>query len=382
MPADCKQDHAGTRRAARLCGHVLGAFAQQPVLAPQVVASSVAGDEVDIDVDHVAYGFMASQALFGGLEIGLFDHIASHGGPAPIEVLNRLTGVEAPRLQTLVTALTAIKALRRTPEGSYVLSPNTAKFLVRSSKYFYGDYLRMQIGQQFYRHMGALPEVIKTGKAPDYAQLFSDPAEADLYTRAQHNGSLATAKQLCRLVDFKPMKSMLDIGGGSGAFSIVICRQHPQINATVLELPEVCKTGQGFVKAEPDEVAKRIKYTPGSCLDAWPSELGTNHDIVLISYVSESVPADAVLGMYTNAFARLRPGGVLIVHSFMVNDTLDGPELGALWSLQHVAVNADGVGLCPSIVEGLMRKAGFGEISHRDMIGGMTKMVIGKKPAQ
>lgn len=72
---------------------------------------------------------------------------------------------------------------------------------------------------------------------------------------------------------------------------------------------------------------------------------------------------------------------MLIVHSFMVDDSLDGPLLGALWSLQHVAVNASGLGLHPANVTELMTKAGFGEVTQAEMIGGMTKLMIGKKPA-
>lgn len=43
----------------------------------------------------------------------------------------------------------------------------------------------------------------------------------------------------------------------------------------------------------------------------------------------------------------------------MVNDSLDGPELGALWALQHVTVNADGLGLCPAEVITRMGAGGF-----------------------
>jgi 2-polyprenyl-3-methyl-5-hydroxy-6-metoxy-1,4-benzoquinol methylase len=288
--------------------------------------------------------------------------------------------VNAPRLQILVTALTAMKSLNRTDQG-YTLSPNTAKFLVRSAKYFYGDYLRLQMGQQFYRHMQALPQIMKTGEGPTYAKLFSDPAEADTYTKAQHNGSLATAKMLCKKVDFSGMKSLLDIGGGSGAFSIMICRRNPEMKAKILEFPEVCNTGEKFVASEETDVGSRVNYVRGSCLDAWPEELGEQHDVVLISYVSESVPHEAVPMMYERAFGRLRPGGMLIVHSFMVDDSLDGPLLGALWSLQHVAVNAGGLGLHPANVTELMTKAGFGDVTQAEMIGGMTKLMIGKKPA-
>jgi predicted O-methyltransferase YrrM len=228
--------------------------------------------------------------------------------------------------------------------------------------------------------MQALPQIMKTGEGPTYAKLFSDPEEADTYTKAQHNGSLATAKMLCKKVDFSGMKSLLDIGGGSGAFSIMICRQNPEMNARILEFPEVCNTGEKFVATEETEVGSRVKYVRGSCLDAWPEELGEQHDAVLISYVSESVPHEAVPMMYKRAFGKLRPGGMLIVHSFMVDDTLDGPLLGALWSLQHVAVNADGLGLHPANVTELMTKAGFKDVDAAEMIGGMTKLMIGKKP--
>merc|ERR1719453_130422 len=201
--------------AAPRCGLVPAAT------APRFFSSGATQE--DIDVDGVAYGFMASQTLFAGLELGIFDHIAEHG-PLPIERLQGLCNVQAPRLQTLVTALTSIKALQRAEDGTYSLSTNTSKFLVKNSKYFYGDYLRLQMGQQFYGLMGTLPAVVKTGDAPDYAKWFSDPAEADRYTTAQHNGSMATAKQLTKRVDVAVIKSLLDVGGGSGAWSITLAR--------------------------------------------------------------------------------------------------------------------------------------------------------------
>ena len=69
---------------------------------------------------------------------------------------------------------------------------------------------------------------------------------------------------------------------------------------------------------------------------------------------------EAIIGaLYANAHKALKPGGRLLVHDFMVNDSLDGPPLGALWALQHVTVNADGLGLCPREVIGRMASAGF-----------------------
>eukprot|EP00965_Chrysotila_dentata_P215224 6188641-Pleurochrysis_carterae.AAC.1 len=48
-----------------------------------------------------------------------------------------------------------------------------------------------------------------------------------------------------------------------------------------------------------------------------------------MSYISGSVPEAIIGSLYANAFKALKPKGKLIVHDFMVNDSLDGPPLGA-----------------------------------------------------
>ena len=111
--------------------------------------------------------------------------------------------------------------------GAYRVSSNTERFLVTSSRQYYGDYLRYQMGRQFYHRMGALPDVMATGEAPSYASWFSDPAVAQTYTQAQHNGSMATAKYLIKKkLELGGVSTMLDVGGGSGAFSCAAPQPH------------------------------------------------------------------------------------------------------------------------------------------------------------
>mmetsp|Transcript_78527 Transcript_78527/g.138348 ORF Transcript_78527/g.138348 Transcript_78527/m.138348 type:complete len:390 (+) Transcript_78527:57-1226(+) len=337
----------------------------------------------DVDLDSVAYGFMASQALFAGLELGIFDKIAAAGekGLAAKEIW-KACGVESPRMTTLLTSLTAVKCLRRSSDGIYTLSPNTAQYMVASSRHFYGDYLQYQIGRQFYQTMGALPDVMKTGEAPNYASWFSDPEVAKTYTSAQHNGSMATAKYLVKKkLQLGGITDMLDVGGGSGAFSYVFTGATPGLKSTVLELPEVCKTGEGIKKTMSQDVQDRVQFVE---LDAtnpeWPVN-DASYDVVLMSYISGSVPESVILPLYTNAMKALRPGGRLLVHDFMANDSLDGPALGALWGLQHVTVNAKGLGLCPAEIIDRMGQAGFdkSKCETMEMIHGMTKLIVAHK---
>jgi len=383
--------HAAAVQAAPLAtaaSRLLAAPAPRAVLpastAVRSFASRVGWEEgEDVDLDSVAYGFMASQALFAGLELGIFDHIAA-AGAAGIDAatLKQKCGCEAPRLTTLLTALTSVKCLRRSPDGMYTLSPNTAQYMVTSSRHFYGDYLKFQIGRQFYHRMGALPEVMVSGKAPSYASWFSDPEVAQTYIQAQHNGSVATAKYLVKKkLKLGGISDMLDVGGGSGAFSYVFTGATPGLKSTVLELPEVCRTGEKIRAQQPDEVRERVKFVE---LDAtspnWPVN-DEAFDVVLMSYISGSVPEPIIEGLYSNALKALRPGGRLLVHDFMVNDSLDGPALGALWGLQHVTVNADGLGLCPQEIIARMAKVGFNSAKCEtvEMIHGMTKLIVAHK---
>jgi hypothetical protein len=251
--------------------------------------------------------------------------------------------------------------------------------MVTTSKYYYGDYLKLQIGRQFYGQMGHLPQVMSTGSGPDYTSWFADGEAADVYTRAQHNGSLATAFALMKRVDLSGSKKVLDVGGGSGAFQVGMCTKFPECNSTVLELPNVAETGEKIVASQHPEVKDRIKFLGGSALDVWPDETPKDVDLCLMSYISGSVPEKFVQILYDNAFKHVRSGGRFIVHDFMVNDDLQGPPLGALWALQHVAVNADGVGLNPHEISTRMTKAGFVDIEVQEMIKGMTKVIIGHK---
>ena len=254
----------------------------------------------------VAYGFIASKALFAALELDLFTSLAR--GPRTVDELVASTGVPPNRMRTLLHGLAAIGLVVAGCDG-YANAPACERYLVRGGRQELGEYLRLQVGRQIYPALTHLDAGLAgTGGAFDtLTGLLTDPDEARTFTTAQHAGSLAAGQLLARRLDLTGARTLLDVGGGSGAFSIALCAANPGLRATVLDLPAVLAVAADQRAAA--GLTDRIALLPGNALDAaWPGE----QDVVLMSYLLSALDADDIDAVLTRAHAGLRPGGLLV----------------------------------------------------------------------
>ncbi|GAA0775281.1 methyltransferase domain-containing protein [Roseibium denhamense] len=327
-------------------------------------------------ISDIAFAFMGSKALFSALHVDLFS-VLSETTMNPEKVAEKC-GLHVDRATTLLTALTALGLVEK-DGAAFKNSPAAEAFLVKGRKYDFGDYLRFQIDQQMYPFLtqlnGALTGTLKPDQIASYEDWFSDPEQARLYSKSQHAGSLGPGRSLAKMVDLSSARTLLDVGGGTGAFSISLCKAYPDLSSTILDFPNVAKVGAGFIEGE--GLSERISYQPGNALkDSWPDRA----DAVLMSYLYSGVPGTAIPGLVRKAYETLSAGGRYMVHDFMVDENRDGPKLAALWQLQHTAFNPQAKSITSDYVAGLMEAAGFEDIQTGVMIPGMTMLVHGRKP--
>ncbi len=329
-----------------------------------------------LQVSEIAFGYMGSKALFAALHIDLFTVLAK--GPAPAAEVARGSGIPENRLMILMTALTSIGLLVK--EGDrFGNSPGAEAFLVTGAKYDFGDYLRYQIDRQMFRFMANLENVIQgdveAGAIDSYATWMADPDEARIYSEAQHSGSLGPGRSLAKQVDFKGVNHLLDVAGGTGAFAIELCQAWPQLNVTVIDFPNVVALGRAYVDRA--SLSARIKFVAGDALLCdWPD----HQDAVLMSYLFSGVPGDQLPDLVEHAYRVLNAGGQYIVHDFMVDDDRQGPSLAALWQLQHMAFTPAARSVTPGWLIALLADSGFADMACRELIAGMTKVVMGRRP--
>jgi ubiquinone/menaquinone biosynthesis C-methylase UbiE len=328
-------------------------------------------------ISRIAYGFAASKALFAALEHEIFGELDA--GPLTISDLAQRTGIAPVPLRTLVATLVALGLVVRQDE-TFANAPGSARYLVPGKPAYFGDYYRLQINRQLYPAMVRL----EAGLAGDAAALLfggeeglmADPAQAAVFSLAQHAGSLGPAVMLARGFDLAGRRRMLDVAGGTGAFSISLCQRNSALSSTILDFPNVVALARDYV-ADAD-LSDRIAFIGGNALEVdWP----TGQDVVLMSYLLSAVPDAAIDVLFSRAAAALAPGGLLLVHDFMLDDSGDGPDLAAQWFLINLALSPHGTSFSAAELAPRLERTGLRLRESRDHIHDITRLLVAERAA-
>lgn len=121
-------------------------------------------------------------------------------------------------------------------------------------------------------------------------------------------------------------ETLLDVGGGTGIYSIACLRHHPELKAIIFDRPEVLKVAAEF--AQQYGVADRLTCHPG---DMFADPLPTA-DTILLSNILHDWDVPECRQLVKRCASALRPGGRLMIHDVFLNDDLDGPLPVALYS--------------------------------------------------
>lgn len=115
--------------------------------------------------------------------------------------------------------------------------------------------------------------------------------------------------QVCiKYHDFSPYGRIMVIGGNSGEFVLRICKNHPDIHATVFDLPVVCDVGMEHIRPEPE--ADRITFIKGNALtDALPD----GFDLITFKSMLHDWPENQARQLIVNAQQALKPGGTILI---------------------------------------------------------------------
>lgn len=325
-------------------------------------------------------GFWAFKTLAAAHELDLFSRLADSGGTTSDELAATLAIDQRPA-EMLLTGCAALGLLTKS-DGRFRNSPLAEEFLVRGRPYYFGGWVEM-LDRRLYPGWGRLADAIRTNRPttwdPDRQESLFDGEDPELlavFWEAMHSLSTFTARVLGRAVDLTGARRLLDVGGGSGAFDLELCRQYSDLTATVYELPKVADIATRKIKEA--GLADRVDAVPGDFF-ADPS-LPEGYDTILLSMILHDWSEEHGRAILRKCWAALPSGGRLIISELLVDDDRTGPPPAALMSLNMLIETAHGRNYTPAEYGSWLTDAGFGEISTVWFeAAGANGAVIGRK---
>jgi hypothetical protein len=307
-------------------------------------------------------------------ELGLFDRL-SDGNPATAEQLAASLEL-APRATRALLGLLSALGLLQQQAGTFALTETSRAYLVSSSPFYWGP--AMVPHKVVPMSHGQILEALRRDQAggnTDAAAMWKapEPAVLRMFTSVMHAHSLPTASALARHEVFAGAHRLLDVGGGSGAYSVSFALRHPALKCTILELPAMIPITDEYLGATP--TGGRVKSHGADMFnDAWPA----GHDAVFFNDVFHDWPHAQCQALARKAFDGLPSGGKVLLHEMLLDAGLDGPLPAAAYSMMML-VATPGRQLSGPEAIALLAEAGFVETKILPTVGHYS-LVSGRKP--
>ncbi len=284
-----------------------------------------------IDTLHAV---IVARAVMVATRLDVFDALAAR--PLSASGLAAQLGLDAAALEKLLNVLVAVGYVQEGPAG-FAPTRLARKWLMRDSPRSIRDNMLLRFLE--WQAIETTEDFVRTGKALDVHDLIRDE-QWDVYQRGMRSLARLSAPEVAaRIPGLENPLSMLDIGGGHGAYSAAFCRRYPQLKATILDLPRAVEVAAPLVAEE--DLEERIVHKAGN---AKTENLGLAvWDIILVSHLVHHFSEAENRSLLKRAADALRPTGILVILDVLRGSSREaGRQTGALLDLYFAVTSRSG----------------------------------------
>jgi ubiquinone/menaquinone biosynthesis C-methylase UbiE len=271
------------------------------------------------------------------IEFDVFSRLAERG--KSFDELRAEIGLDLRPANVLFTALRAMGLLQQTADVSLNLTPIAREHLIPGEPFDVTGYIGLAAESPGVREMAERLRTNRpaTNRKEDEGAAFifregiesamDREASARRLTLALAGRAKNVAPYLASAVDLGNAQKVLDVGGGSGIYSIALLEKYPLLRAIVWDRPEVLKVAQEMGKTY--GVSDRLDLTSG---DMFADPVPAGCDAVLLSNILHDWDVPECRSLLKRCADALPTGGRLFIHDVFLNDDLGGPLPVALYS--------------------------------------------------
>jgi (2Fe-2S) ferredoxin/predicted O-methyltransferase YrrM len=315
------------------------------------------------DLYELTRAFMPSRALLTALELDIFTAVADG---ASAEGVAEKTGAQPRSTEMLLNALVSLKLLEKR-DGRFFNIAASARFFAEGSRDNARDGL-LHTANMWHR-WSTLTDAVRAGTS--VAPRVHDGTWSKTFIAAMDRNAKERAGAVVKAVGPNGIKRMLDLGGGSGAYSIALARAIPGLTSEILDTSEVVPLTQEYVRNA--GFADRITTRVGDMLR---DPLGSGYDLVLVSAICHMFSPDENRALFQRAFNALGPKGQIVVQDFVLEPDKTAPRVAALFSLNMLVGTHAGSSYSEPEYSAWLRDAGFTDV-RRVRLPGPSGLMIG-----
>ncbi len=272
------------------------------------------------EVNQLCFAFWQSAVLRSAIKLGLFS-LLENNNLSEVEIAECLSA-DLDFVKSFLNVCVKLNLLEKEEKG-FRNSQMTSEFLVAQNPLYQGDYVTHITN--FWQTWGHLDTLILKGisESPLENNFVDAPSYWESYIKGRHNLAMAGQGQiLAEAIPLEDRYKLLDIGGGSGSYSIALCNANPNLKAVVVDLKEPLDIASQLLKEF--DLKDRIKLLAG---DFHAVELEQDYDVALFSAVLRLLSEEECLKLLSRVLDALTPNGLLVIQEFISLEKNVNPSL-------------------------------------------------------
>jgi len=292
--------------------------------------------------------------LMAAVKLDVFTHLGKERLTAG-EVATRI-GSQPRSMATILNALTAMGLLEKSGEH-YKNTGAASSYLCKGASEYMGHMVQ--------HHSDLIPSwsrltaaVLSQRPVPNHQLLPADTTR-EHFLMGMYNMASNLAPEVVSHVDLSGQRHLLDLGGGPGTWAIYFCRQYPKLAATVCDLPSTRPFAEKTIARF--GLTERIDFK--DC-DYLSQKIPGSYDAAWLSHILHAEPPEDCAAIIKKTVSALEPGGMLMVHDFILDNDMAGPLFPALFSLNMLLRTESGRSYCQRDIEEMLSAVGADHL-HR-----------------
>jgi ubiquinone/menaquinone biosynthesis C-methylase UbiE len=300
----------------------------------------------------VMRSFQTSRVILTAAELDVFTKLDQN--PLSAEALSRSLGTN-PRATTRVLDVLVTFGLLAKHDNTYATTELAAPLSSHHPESIRPIVLHMNFS---WENWSQLTETVRLGHNPNNKSAAESKGD-DLrnFIGGMHVVGRQLSKEIASAYDAGRFRCMLDIGGGSGTYTLAFLEQYPDLHAVVFDLPNVIDMARE--RLDKEGLLERVKLVGG---DFYEDELPTGCDMTFLSAIIHQNSPDQNVDLCRKIHRALEPGGALVIRDHIMDENRTYPPQGALFALNMLVATEGGDTFTLAEVEETLAKAGFTDV--------------------